>query len=175
MATGKRKRRRQTASAPAIGRGDALRRRVASLFALVAVGHRGHSIAADRIADVERAEAAVAAVVPEHPFVIDDGSETRTAGAWLEHLDRQGLIEECPGPTGTRVNNPDYHQRQIVWSGPETGGCQLRLHPEPTGQRRAIITEAERTARNVGRAGRLLKIAVTHLQELELPNPLHYL
>jgi hypothetical protein len=67
---------------------------------------------------------------------------TRTAGAWLEHLDRQGLIEESPGPTGTRVNNPDYHQRQIVWSGPETGGCQLRVHPEPTGQRRAIITEA---------------------------------
>jgi hypothetical protein len=65
------------------------------------------------------------------------------------------------------LNNPDYHQRQIVWSGPETGGCQLRMHPEPTGQRRAIITEAERTARHVGPAGRLLKIAVTHLQELE--------
>ena len=57
----------------------------------------------------------------------------------------------------------------------ETGGCQLRVHPEPTGQRRAIITEAERTARHVGRAGRLLKIAVTHLQELKLLNPLHYL
>jgi hypothetical protein len=31
------------------------------------------------------------------------------------------------------LNNPDYHQREIVWSGPETGGCQLRVHPEPTG------------------------------------------
>ena len=55
------------------------------------------SARADRIADGERAEADVAAVVPEHPFVIDDGSETRTAGAWLEHLDRQSLSEECAG------------------------------------------------------------------------------
>jgi hypothetical protein len=35
-----------------------------------------------RIADIERAEADVAAVVPEHPFVIDDGSETRTTGGY---------------------------------------------------------------------------------------------
>src|SRR5436853_3375799 len=40
--------------AGSIGRGDALAKRVTDLFALVAVGHRGHSIAADRIADMER-------------------------------------------------------------------------------------------------------------------------
>ena len=42
-----------------INESDPLAQRVADLFAPVAIGHRGHSIAADRIADV------------------DDGSETR--------------------------------------------------------------------------------------------------
>jgi hypothetical protein len=71
----------------------ALAQRVADLFALVAIGHRGHSIAADRIADVERAEADVAAVVPEHHFVIDDGSETRIH----DHKRLGGGIREIEG------------------------------------------------------------------------------
>jgi hypothetical protein len=45
---------RSAASAPAMGRSDALAQRVADLFALVAIAHRGHSIAADWIADLER-------------------------------------------------------------------------------------------------------------------------
>jgi hypothetical protein len=60
--------------------------------------------------------------------MVHQAGNPRTPACWCrEHLDRQSLSEECVGPTGTRLNNPDYHQRQIVWSGPETGGCQLRV------------------------------------------------